>query len=109
MTTAEITITAENIEQMKDQLPGDQARELAIGCRTWGVTYAGSCRGQITVWPNGRGAVCLGGDSVWGDWGNNAQLLYTEDYDESGRSIAYTTDGEQVALDADGKPVEITL
>ena len=92
------TITADNINAMRDTLPGDQAKEIEIGCRTWPITYGGSCRGQMTVWPTGRGAVEFGGDSIWGDWAEGEQRLYTEDYDEAGNCIVYDAAGMQFAV-----------
>lgn len=43
----------------------DQAADLMWGCETWGILYApGDQRGQMTRWPDGGGAVCLGGELV---------------------------------------------
>jgi hypothetical protein len=54
----------------------DQRAELDVGCETWGILYDGSQRGQMTVWPmDGRGAVCYGGDSFWGDWHEGSRTL----------------------------------
>jgi len=67
----------------------DQARELVPGCITWGITYAGGQGGQMTEWPSGRGAVCFGGDSVWGEWTADG-LLHCDDgtvYDRSGVEV----------------------
>ena len=90
MTRNEITITADNLYGVKESLPGDQSRELSIGCRTWGIVYEGGQRGQITIWPNGRGAICFGGDSVWGDWDNVCKWLRTDDgrfFDADGKRL----------------------
>ena len=46
----------------------DQARALVPGATTWGIRYAGGQRGQMSRWPDGRGAIATGGDSAWGDW-----------------------------------------
>ena len=63
------TVTEDNIEQVRrDMAAPDQARELEIGCTTWGFLRADGQRGQLTRWPNGRGAVCWGGNSHWGIW-----------------------------------------
>jgi hypothetical protein len=82
-------VTAENIELYREILPRDQARELEVGCRTWPITY-GSQRGQMTVWPSGRGAVWHGGDSVWGEWDGHG-ILTADDtstrYDDNGEEV----------------------
>lgn len=68
----------ENAYQMAleaDGLPVDQAREWEPDCQTWPIYYAGGQRGQMTVWPNGRGAVSWGGDSAWGEWDGATLVL----------------------------------
>jgi hypothetical protein len=47
----------------------------------------------MTTWPNGRAALCLGGDSIWGDW--DGRYLVTGDPGED--PIAYDVDGREVA------------
>ena len=91
MTLDKITVTAQNIDEVREELPCDQAAELEIGCETWG--FAHSCgRGQITVWPNGRAAIEHGGDSVWADWDGNA--LTADDND-----AAYDANGGETVLE----------
>lgn len=91
MTMDCITVTAENLESVKDEMSCvDQSTELAIGCLTWGIYYAGQNRGQMTVWPDGRGAVEFGGPSLWGDWDSKTETLTTDDgevYDSGGSLV----------------------
>lgn len=72
-------VTSDNIDALRDSMAVDQAGELAVGCKTWPIHVDGQ-RGQMTVWPNGRAAVALGADSIWGEW-------------EDGRLIADSGDG----------------
>ena len=90
MTMERITVTADNLETVRETMHGrDQAEELVVGCETWGILYQpGNQRGQMTVWPNGRAAIMLGGNSAWGDW-IDGQML-TDDgelYDSAGELI----------------------
>lgn len=76
------TITEGNIEHTKQMCGAiDQRNELIVGCVTWGIIYEGGQRGQMTRWPNGRGAVAYGGDSQWGDWEshNGHNYLHLDD------------------------------
>ena len=62
-----ITVTTENIDDVRAHMSArDQAAELVVGCVTRGITHEHGQRGQLTVWPSGRFALCVGGDSVWG-------------------------------------------
>lgn len=85
-----VLVTRDNIEVVKDSMAAlDQRAELAPGCVTWAIYYEpGSQRGQMTVWPNGRGAIARGGDSIWGDWDDTAKVLVCDAdegvYDEDG-------------------------
>jgi hypothetical protein len=83
------TITAANLADASLYCTAlDQLRELVPGCVTWSIIYAGGQGGQMTEWPSGRGAVCHGADSEWGDW--TGDELTTDDgarYDRSGREI----------------------
>ena len=94
MTPNEITVTAANTETVREGLPCDQAAELIVGCRTWG-TYVRGQRGQITVWPDGRCAVCAGGDSVWGDWDDRSGTGTLDAADAAGRPIRAYADGQE--------------
>ncbi len=76
-----VTITAENIDYVREDMSAcDQAAELKVGCETWGIIYKGWQRGQMTIWPDsGRGAVCWGGNSSWGDWDAASRTLRLDD------------------------------
>lgn len=77
-----ITVTEENIESLREQLPGDQGRELQVGCITWQFDYVASnidgIIGVMTVWPCGRGAIEFGADSFWGEWDYQDEELTTD-------------------------------
>jgi hypothetical protein len=79
-------VDQDNIEHVRDNVYAlDQAEALEPGCETWGITCAGGQRGQMTRWPNGRGAICRGGDSDWGDWHGDTLILDSgERVNESG-------------------------
>lgn len=86
-----IKIDESNISSVREIMSAalDQAREAVIGCETWCIVYGGGSRGQMTRWPNGRGAVCFGGESLWGEW-TDGVLVLDEDgsrYDETGRLL----------------------
>jgi len=84
-------VTSENIAMIREQLPRDQADVLQIGCLTWRFGWENFV-GHITVWPNGRGAVCWNGTSAWGDWDGNMLKLDDE-------SLWVTADGRIVDVD----------
>lgn len=97
-----IVVTASNIEATRETIgTRDQAKRLEPGCETWGIIYDGGQRGQMTRWPNGRGAVAFGGDSEWGDWTRspkvpaNEMVLLTDD------GYAYNDAGDCVDNDPD--------
>jgi len=101
-------VTKKNIDEAKENCCScDQARELRPGCETWGIIYPpGNQRGQMTRWPNGRGAVCFGCESEWGDWESEwgdweGDLLHIDNED-----LYYDKDGEMV--DGFGLPTEDT-
>lgn len=84
-------ITAENIEAARPHLPPDQAEVLMIGCKTWAVTCEDGQPGQMTRWPDRRGAIHLGGNlSLWGDW-SHFGVLHTDgdfsDFDRHGQPV----------------------
>lgn len=60
-------VTGENLEQIRMTLPLDQAAELIPGCVVWRWRMGTGAYACGTVWPNGRTAICYGGDSVWGE------------------------------------------
>lgn len=87
----ETTVTAENIEQVREMCTAcDQAKALEPGCITWGFTGEGGQRGQMTTWPNGRAAIALGGDSLWGDYDPSNELMQVDD------GCHYNRHGEEV-------------
>jgi hypothetical protein len=87
-------VTIDNIETISDTMAaGDQSDELCPGDETWGIIYQpGNQRGQMTRYANGRGAVCFGGDSEWGEWDEGILTI-----DNSG--IRYDEDGEDVGCE----------
>lgn len=114
-------VDQDNIEHVKNNMSAlDQAEALEPGCETWGITYDGGQRGQMTRWPNGRGAICRGGDSDWGDWDGDILILdcgervndagetvheyHVRVYNGSGRRLneaaEYEIENDQDAIDA---------
>jgi hypothetical protein len=87
-----VEITVDNMQDIKGMMAAcDQATEVYPGCVTWGIIYDGGQRGQMTIYPKtGRAALCLGGDSIWGDWSGGCL------HADSGEEI-WTSDGELVA------------
>lgn len=86
-------VTVDNLEQMMRLVPCDIADELIPGCEIW---YERSNDGTIVDlarWPDGRGAICFGGNSTWGDWRGNWDgdgYLECDDggvYDDRGNEI----------------------
>ena len=96
-----ITIDTESdLEDAREEVSTvDQADLLVVGCQTWGVIQADGNRGQMTIWPNGRGAVCYGGDSDWGDWDPEAETLTLDATDDDGDVIRVDMCGERIDLD----------
>jgi hypothetical protein len=89
-----IVVTSQNIDDVRDSVVAlDQRAEIVPGCETWPILYGrfGGQRGQMTVWPaEGRGAVCWGADSQWGDWDAKRRLLNLDDggvVDDNGEVI----------------------
>ncbi|MQM38461.1 hypothetical protein KBTX_02472 [wastewater metagenome] len=60
-------------------IPLDQQAAWEPGARTWPIYYGGGQRGQMTVYPNGRGAIAKGGDSDWGEWDADQGVLVLDD------------------------------
>ena len=77
-------------------VPPDQLAELEVGCETWPIGGNGDERGQMTVWPNGRGAVMRGGMSDWGDWDAEEGVLTLDATDDDGQPIRVGWDGETI-------------
>jgi hypothetical protein len=92
-------VSEQNIADVKAHMSVvDQREALEIGCLTWGILYGTGQSGQITVWPNGRAAICTGGDSEFGDWEPNNEgdgfILRSDNVDDDGYSVIYDEDGE---------------
>jgi hypothetical protein len=82
--------TEEELTAVRKAHPAlDQACELCVGAETWGIIYEGGQRGQMSRWPTSRGAICLGGDSLWGDWYGDQLRI------DDGLTI-YNEDGEEI-------------
>lgn len=91
------------VDQAPSGVPVDQALVWENGCETWPIFYSGGQRGQMTVWPNGRGAVAWGGDSQWGEWNATTQTLTLDDgvvVDAHGTAIV-DADGHKIDPNAD--------
>ena len=88
--------THEDLDAAKESIPRDQAECLEIGCTTWGIIYQGGQRGQITIWPDTRTAVCFGGNSDWGYWIPDSRIIVMDGCDEDGYEVTYDDDGERI-------------
>lgn len=102
-------LTSEHIEQIKVNgsymegnivvgMPCDMAAEIEVGCEHWTTeTYndAGYINGSVDMcrWPNGRGAICYGGNSHFGDWNGSVLVLDADPEDEV---ISVNERGEEV-------------
>ena len=91
-----IVTTADNLSVVRETLPTDQRGDLVPGCRTWGILMTGGGRGQMTVYPTQRGALCLGGDSAWGDWDSATRTLSCDSgpvtVDDAGNEVPDTAE-----------------
>jgi hypothetical protein len=75
--------------------PYDQFAEVRSGktISTYGFLYEGWQRGQLTVYhDDGRAAICLGGDSDWGEWDNDEHALRLDGFDDT--HVWYVRDGK---------------
>lgn len=82
-------VTSDNLKDaQEDCRPLDIRAELIAGCKYWDIDG-----GWMALWPNGRGAVCFGGDSTWGDW-ERGLLSIDDPYPES--CINYDGEGKVV-------------
>ena len=92
------TVTRDNLEATRETMgASDQREELVVGCETWPISYEpGHQAGQMTRWPNGRGAVCKGGPSDWGNWDGGVLLL---DERDDGNCIAVNVNGEEQSIE----------
>lgn len=101
-------ITAETLDAARERcVANDQRSALVVGAQTWAITLDGGQRGQMSRWPDGRGAAFFGADSVWGRWDRG--LLHVDDKevwrldpDGGGTGWAYDESGEVVYYDEDG-------
>ena len=79
-----VTVTEANIEEIKDQVrPIDMQEEITAGQT---VSYSDNRDGSHVLVIHeglegriGRGAICHGGDSVWGDWLESEGILRLDD------------------------------
>jgi hypothetical protein len=96
MKTMELTVvTGENVDAIGAFMPCDQYAEIVPGCVTWGITHSGGRGGQMTVWPNGRGAVAWGGNSRWGEWDEERRVLVLDETYDDGKAIIVNEYGEE--------------
>lgn len=95
-----VLATDRNLEEVRRSMAvDDQANDLTAGCVTWAIWDDDDQRGQMTVWPNGRGAISTGGSSEWGDWDSQACELTTDD-----PHITYDADGDIVDEPGEAQP-----
>ncbi len=91
------TVSADNIQSTRNDIPCDQASELCVGCHTWPIyLWPGNQRGQITVWPNDRAGICFGGDTIWGFYRDATNSILADDgaeYSSEGEMIQEATEG----------------
>lgn len=109
----EVTVvTTENLDDAEVYCSAlDQRAELVPGCETWGITYGGGQRGQMTRWPNNRGAASFGAESLWGWW--DGDILHIDekeaarvDPDSDGESWGYNASGEVIDYNTSGEVCE---
>jgi hypothetical protein len=92
-----VRITTENIDEIRNELPLDQAREVHPGdiITMWTMNEGGRQKESITLWGthgmDRRAAYYNGGNSEWGDWTARGVL----EFDDGG------------AMNAEGQPHEI--
>ena len=91
-----IIVMKDNIDRVREYLPGDQAEEIEPGCETWSIIYQpGNQSGQVTIWPEvGRAALYRGGDSIWGDYDPQTNTMRADDDNES---VYDLTNGDEIA------------
>lgn len=95
MKMVEITVTGANIDEVRASIVAlDQKREVNIGnvISSWRVDILGIGSGCMTVWHDlDRAGLCIGGDSIYGDWDGPDRTLTTEDgivYDDLGQEVS---------------------
>lgn len=75
----DVAITPATFAPLRAEVfPLDQRAEVKLGevISTYAFLYENGQRGQLTVYHSqGRAAICLGGDSDWGDWDHDNNAL----------------------------------
>lgn len=94
----------DNLLELMNDLPREQAEILIPGCETWTITTGTDGSGWMTVWPEREiGAVSWGYGTFWGHWYEEQRLIVLDDevkagyqlvVDEAGRLWASATLGE---------------
>lgn len=87
-------VTAQNLDLLKSRTPCDIADELIPGCDVWWSHGGHGSKVTLARWPNDRGAICFGGDSVWGAWCADGFLCLDDGniYDEHGNLVVSEED-----------------
>ncbi len=101
-----ITVTTDNLAELRETIAIDQAKELHVGDETWGIIYQPSNqRGQMSRYQYNRGAIEMGCDSDWGDWKvapDGTRYLILDETDGDGNQIGFDEDGNHLDTDDDG-------
>lgn len=90
-----IAPTQDEIEDLREQLPTDQRAELHAGQHVTAVWfgYSGGQGGSmLLLHDQGRGAICFGAQSEWGDWTPGETCngeLSLDSLDDGGDRIIY--------------------
>jgi hypothetical protein len=93
-------VTEANIDDVKDGMPIDMGEELRPGCLVWNVIADSGEGGWMAVWPDtDRGAICWGGNSIWGDWDDTDKVLVLDEEAADGRRILVHEDGTAEVVD----------
>ncbi|KAF0219949.1 MAG: hypothetical protein FD174_1673 [Geobacteraceae bacterium] len=89
-------VTEYNFEKFGGIVPLDQREAIEAG-DVISVIYFDNktdvIRGTITIWHNkSMAAIHRGGESIWGDWDESAELVVTEEYEET-----WNSHGEEIS------------
>lgn len=89
-------VTEYNSEKVKGVVSLDQREAIEEG-DVISVIYFDNktdvIRGTITIWHNkSMAAIHKGGDTIWGDWDETAELVVTEEYEET-----WNSHGEEIS------------
>jgi len=97
MTIDAIVVTEGNIDEVRFDLPLDQAEELRPGCITWFTVNAEGTPTWITIWPDlYRAAVCWNmGNSAWGDWDDTDRVIVLDETSADGAKIVVDENGNE--------------